>query len=284
MTKKWIAINLLLLGIAGLLEWQLLVSIRQFDNKNDPSRVQPGQNMKQQILAEKLLPQPVPVKNYQTADFSVIPDKNIFSDSRTREEKAEPVASPELPPLTQKPILVGVIIVDNQPRASIIDPTSAVQERIRRAQIKRIGDVYQGYTITDIASDHIVLESGTRREIIPLHEGTKRGPQGKTAILATRVVPFGAGGASGGTAVAAVVTGSGSPARTASAPALAPTTVPAAVLAPAGQARQPVSGTSQTSVTQPAAAQPAAQPGASQVPGNRVIRTPFGDIVRPNRN
>ncbi len=113
--------------------------------------------------------------------------------------KVEILAPPEPPPLAQKPILVGVTI-DTQPRASIIDPT-VPQGRDRRAQIKRIGDVYQGYTITEISPERMVLESGTRKEIIPLHEGTKRGQQGKTPILSTRVVPFGGGGITGGTPI-----------------------------------------------------------------------------------
>jgi hypothetical protein len=295
MTKRWIAINVLLLGVACLLGWQLRVSIRQFNGENDLAKIQPVRDAKQQILQEKTLPQLAPPKNYLPAEFASIPEKNIFSESRTREEKTGPEPLPEaVQPLLQKPILVAVMILDDQRRAAIIDPMSpAVQERGRRAQIKRIGDVYQGYTIADIAVDHIVLESGARREIIPLHEGSKRGPAGKTAILSTRVVPFG-GTVSGG---AAVTVGGGSGAgRTAAAPGT-PSATPASAggqpgsQASAGQSRQSApaaaqqpSAGAQATAAQPTAPQPAVQPDASQAPATRVIRSPFGDIYRPNPN
>jgi hypothetical protein len=79
-----------------------------------------------------------------------------------------------------------------QPVAQRSNP-SAAQNTNRRAQIKRIGDLYQGYTITNIAAEYIVLENGSQKEIIPLHEGSKRAASGKTAIKATQVVSIGKG-------------------------------------------------------------------------------------------
>jgi hypothetical protein len=287
MTKKWIAINLLLLGIAGLLEWQLLYSVRRFNAENSLAKIQPVQDMKRKIIQDSL-PQLPPAKNYLPAEFASIPEKNIFSESRTKEEKTETAASGDMPTLMQKPVLVGVTIMDGERKASIIDPTSSPQQRDRRAQIKRVGDVYQGYTITDIAPDHIVLESGMRKEIIPLHEGSKQRSPGKTAILSTRVVPIGPGGASGGAAVT-VGAAIGSPARSTAAPG-APSAVPAAtgnapvaIQAPARQVRQPVQTPSQPAAL-PAASQPTVQPAVPQVPGRQIIRTPFGDVIRPNRD
>ncbi len=289
MTKKWIAINLLLLGITGLLGWQFRLLVRQFNAGNDPAKLQPALNMKQKLTQEKIQTQPAPAKAYVSTEFAAIPEKNIFSETRTKEEKAEIAAPPEPPPLLQKPILVGVTIMDSQRRALIINPMSAGQDRNRRAEVKRIGDVYQGYTITDITSEHIVLESGARREIIPLHEGSKRGSPGKTAILATRVVSIGGGAASGGAPVS-VVGGSG--ARTATVPvgssasSSAATTSPVGGVAPRQATPTTSQSTGQPTASQPTTSQPTVVQPAPQIqtPGNRVIRTPFGDVVRPNRN
>jgi len=266
MTKKWIAIDLLLLVIAALLGWELRLSIRQFNAENDVAKIQPARDIKRQVLQDKAILKAVPVKTYNPAEFAVIPDKNLFSDSRSKEEKVEIQATPpEPPPLAQKPILVGVTI-DTQPRASIIDPT-VPQGRDRRALIKRVGDVYQGYTITEISPDRMVLESGTRKEIIPLHEGTKRVQQGKTPILSTRVVSFGGGGITGGTPISI----SGGPA--AAAPprtSVSPIGTPASAAAPA-----------RTNAAAPAAAPTAAptvQPQSAPAPGARILHTPFGDF------
>jgi hypothetical protein len=274
MTKKWIAITLLLLAITGLLAWRLHLSIQQFKAENDLAKIQPIRDIKQKMVPEKPMPRPVSPKGYNVAEFGVIPENNLFMESRTKEEKVEQ-APPELPPLAQKPILVGVSIVDDVKRASIIDPTAPSTDRNRRAQVKRIGDVYHGYTITEIVSDHIVLEGGARKEIIPLHEGTKRPQAGKTSIQSTRIVSIGGGGGGGG--------------------------IPVNIVGAAGRSGStPVGAQGATAVTQPVGGAAAGQrPGAAnatptavqtpQTPSNvrtdpqgrRVVRTPFGDIVRP---
>jgi hypothetical protein len=198
MTKKWIAITLLLFVTAGLLGWWLDDSVRRFNAENDLSKIQPVRDIKQTIAQDKSLPRPALSVNRTPAEFAAVPENNVFSESRTREGMTDGDAALEPPPLTQKPILVGVSIIDKQKRASIIDPTNPAQGRNRRSQTKQIGDVYRGYTITEITPNHIVLESGTRKEIIPLHEGSKRQQGGKTPILSTRVVSIGGGAVAGG--------------------------------------------------------------------------------------
>ena len=285
MTKKWIAITLLLLVITCLLGWQLRASVLRFNAENDLAKIQPIRDMKQKMVPENPLPQLAPLKKYNPSEFTVIPETNVFSESRTKEEKVEIAAPPEPPPLTQKPILVGVTIVDNVKKASIIDPTSPQQDKNRRAQIKRIGDFYHGYTITDITLKHIVLESGTRKEIIPLHEGSKRSQGGKTSILSTRVVSFG-GGSSGGTPVSVAA---GTSVRTTVTPVSSATPVSSSTSA--AQAIAISSAPAQQRATSTSAKSAAVRPAQQKIPtsgtdeqGRRVIRTPFGTIVRPDRD
>jgi hypothetical protein len=276
--KKWIAINLLLLATAVLLGVQLRKSIFQFRAENNLIKIQPAPDLKGKLVQEKPLPRMSPPKTYNPAEFSVISEKNLFSDTRSKEDKPDNTAPPEAPPLAQKPILVGTTITDAERKASIIDVTAPGDQTSRRETTRKIGDVYQGYTITEIAPDRIVLESGTRKEVIPLREGSKRGQGGKTPILSTRVVPFGGGGVVGGTPVNAAVSGvagvssASTPARTS--------------VAPIGTSTQ---GAPQRGGVTPAAAaaratteaQPAQEGQPANPPGTRIIRTPFGDIVRP---
>jgi hypothetical protein len=273
MTKKWIAINLLLLVTAALLGWKLRESILQFNADNNIAKIQPVQDIKQKIAAVPSGPKAVPANSYNPEEFAVIADKNVFSDTRSRDESSEVTAPPEQPPLAQKPILVGVVITETQRTASIIDPASAPTPngRNRSAQIKKIGDVYQGYTITDISPERIVLESGARREIIPLREGTKRTPTGKTPILSTRIVPIGGGTISGGTpvAVGGSVVSAAAPPRTVVAP------IASAPAAPGRPAATQAPGRAVPS----AVSTPSAQPAPPSAPSN-IIRTPFGNIVR----
>jgi len=271
---------MLLLVVTALLGWRLYDSLLQFNDENDLSKLQPVQGMKQKVAQDKPLPRIASTAGHSPAEFAIIPEKNAFSESRTREDKSDATAVVDSPPLTQKPVLVGISIMDNQKRASIIDPSSSAQGRNRRSQTKRIGDSYRGYTITDISPMYIVLESGTRKEIIPLHEGSKKPQTGKTAILSTRVVPFGGGTITGGTPVTVVGGGNPGAGRTAGLPTSGPgsTVVQPVPVLPAGVQQR----TTQTNPTQ-------TQPTPAQVPstetdaqGRRIIRTPFGNIVRPN--
>jgi len=279
MTKKWIAITVLLLVTAVLLGRQLHTSVLRFYAENDLSKLQPAPDLKQKAVQETPQPPPEPPKKLNPSEFAVIPENNVFSESRAKEEKVEIAAPPETPPLAQKPILVGVTIVDNVKKASIIDPAGSPQDRNRRAQIKRIGDSYHGYIITDITMNNIVLESGTRREVIPLHEGTKRTQSGKTAILSTRVVTIG-GGSSGGTPVSVAA---GSSVRTSTTPIGSAKTGTTAT-GTATVSVQPPAAASETPAAAARPAQPRGSTAETDSQGRRVIQTPFGTITRPRRD
>jgi len=272
MTKNWIVVNVVLLIISCLLGWQVKMSVDRFNAENNLGKISPAG--KQRLTLEAGISPSQPPRAYNAAEFAPIPSKNVFSETRAREEtEQQQVAQvPESPPLAQKPIYVGVTIFENQRMASIIDPTNAGGRR--KTQTRRIGDVYQGYTITDITESQMILENGNRREILPLHDGAKRSAQGgKTPILATRIVAIG-GAAAGGAAAG------GAP------------TPPGAVSRPGGPASAVIGGAAQrTTANPPAGIRPVPpqvqQQGAAGNPnervdaqGRRVIRTPFGDIVR----
>jgi hypothetical protein len=285
MTRNWIAVNLVLLVVAALLGWKLHVSIKRFRADNDLAKLQPVQDLKQKITQEGGLPPLPPAKRYNPAEFAAIPDKNLFSETRAKEEKQDSPAVAEIPVLQVKPILVGVTLTSKKRLAAIIDPATAGTSR--KAQPKRVGDTYQGYTITDISPTQMVLEYGSRREIIPLFDAAKHPPQaGKTAILPTRVVAFGGGStgsaASGSAAPPAAVRnppGASSVAQIGGSTAAGSTGAQSGVARAASQTGRQVPGNPQQAVP----AQQQLNPGERvDDQGRRVIRTPFGDVVRPN--
>jgi len=265
MTKTWIAVNVILLVIAALLAWQLLAGVDKFNAANDLARIQVTRDPRVMSLPEVGLRPIPPLRRYNAGEFGVISAQNPFSEARTGVDKADAAAAQEIPVLQMKPTLVGVTLAGGQRLASIIDPASPGG---RRSQTKRLGDTYQGYTITDITSSEMVLELGNRREVILLRDGSRpSGQGGKTPVLATRVVPFGGGGGTPVPAAApAVVTQNPVPTRP-SGPAASPATRMTGL-----QVRQ---GPAQT-------AQPTGPGWNDRVgeQGRRVVRTPFGDIVR----
>jgi hypothetical protein len=293
MTKNWIALNIVFLLVAGSLGWQLHLGIDRFNAQNDVAKIVPVSDLKQTGAQEGKLAPLAQVHRSNATEFSVIPEKNVFSPLRAREAKVDVAAVPETPPLTQKPLLVGVTITGNQRMASIVE-TGRQTSSSRKSQIKKLGDIYQGYTITDITADQMVLEAGTRKEIIPLHLGSKKSTQtGKTPIVATRVISIGSSTTTG----QAAVSSSGGAARSAAGSTAQATPASSARGTRASTAPQSSASTtsdqssqsggrsasSQTPAATPASpsqTSPGTSTGDSQ--GRRVIRTPFGDITRPN--
>lgn len=267
MTKNWIAVSACLMLISGLLGWQLYVAAKRFGAENDLSKMQPVTDVKQRIAPEGGIPPLQPPRGYNAAEFAAIPNQNVFSETRTRDDKTDAQPVVQVPELNPKPTLIGVIISGNQRQALIIDPTIG---GTRLAATKRPGDVYQGYVITDITESQMVLENGPRREIIPLFDGTKHTAQaGKTPILATRVVSFGAGGTSGAAQPIVMSAGSSAARPSGSGQASVPIGSPRTVVQPNQQA--------QPQQSRPGA--PANQGVDAQ--GWQVIRTPFGDYRAP---
>ena len=279
MNKNWIAINVALLLLSGLLGWRLYTNAGNFRAQNDVARIQPARDPKQSIGLEGGLPSVKADPPYNVADFAGVPAQNIFSDTRTKDEPPPAVpAVAEAPPLTIRPILVGVVVVGDKKVASVVEPTTA--SAVHRSQTRRLGDTYQGYTITDITRDQMVLERGNRREVIPLFDAAKHpapgaaAQSGKTPILATRVVSIGGGG--GGAAGAAQPAAAG--VRSAAAPGSSGGTAGP----PAAQGRN-VTPIQQSRQVTPSSQRPQQAPSPSEAPARRVIRTPFGDVqVRPD--
>ena len=282
MSKNWVAINVGLLALAALLAWQLELAVNRFKAGNDLGKLPGTASARPRIQNDMGLPQPQPPRRYNAADFGIIPAQNLFSDIRGRpDEESKPTVA-EAPPLAVKPVLVGVTLSGTQRLVSIIDPsTPPAAGAPRRTQTRRLGDVYQGYAIVDIMENQMVLENGARREIIPLFDSTKQRSGGaKTTILASRVVAFGAAGAAG--AAGASVTTNQIGARTQQAAA---TSGAAGAAPPAQSGVRPATPAAQQQ-TQQARQTPGNAPQQptwnerTDEQGRRVIRTPFGDIIR----
>ena len=180
----------------------------------------------------------------------------------------------------------------------MIDPTTPVRSGRRSPEIRRVGDVYRGYTITNIAADQVVMENGARREIIEFSGNTQRPtmPNVRATAGATRVVPIGPGGTGGSNGITVVTTAAQTPVRNVPAAQNTPVRPGAPVgnqqnisvvnggavanRQPAAIQQEEIAPTApqppQTIQNQPQPAKPA--PGRGQ---QRIIRSPFGDIVRP---
>jgi hypothetical protein len=314
MTKKWIAINLLLLAMAGLLGRYVRNSIHAVKQKNLIAIKLPMPDPKK-IAVEQDLPLPEQPRQYNPVEFTEVLEKNLFTENRSNVDPTPPVPpTPEvvIPPLAQKPILVATVISDNKPAvAYIVDPGAnpgggrsaappggtpggapgappgtpgGAAVTSRRALIKKVGDTYQGYTITRITTENIWLEASNRpKEIIPLHEGSKQPKGGKTTFIPTRIASFGPMGGSGSPAGSSGrgPTGSGTPPvggsvvgiSAAAQPSVQPSTG-----SPGGSGRGTPPATGMATPAGGSTPAPSGRNVVTNPDGSRVVRTPFGDI------
>jgi len=285
MTKKWIGINFLLFIIAAIAGYQLYVSVQLFEANNDISNIKPAESR----AGDSILPPPPPVEQYTFMDFADISDKNVFSETRTKGESTETPASIATLPDSQKPTLVGVILSEKQKVATLLEP--GTRGRSGQTLLKKIGDTYAGYTITEIESDYIVLDNGDQKVIVDLNDISQPASSRKIALVSTRVIPIGGGTTT--TASVPVIVGSnqarsGRPVSTRTTPQQAGSAtggnsqafiVPVPAGDRTGAAPQPDSQPPQRGVLQQNPETQAPNTGESQG-RTRIIRTPFGEIIR----
>ena len=284
MTNKWIGINLLLLIIVIIAGYQLYASMQQYEAQNSISNIEPAESG----TSTEILPPSQPFDQYSPAEFTAISEKNLFSETRTKEESTDTPAANAALPASQKPLLVGVVISDKQKVATIME--SGQRGQTGQTSILKIGDTYEGYTITEIESDHIVLDNGNQKSTLVLNDISQPAQNRNTAFIATRVVPIGGGAATISTTPITVGsvrtrTARSIPNRTAAQQQPASATsgngnfiVPVAAgqsgNVPVPDTQQPQAGTVSQSSPQP-------EPDSGTSQGRtRILRTPFGEIMR----
>jgi hypothetical protein len=297
MKKKWIGINLLLLVGVVMAAWKLDETVHQYRAQNDLSTIKPAKAHE----VESILPAPLVFKTSNPMTFSEIVNKNVFSESRTKGETPAADSPNGTMPATQKPTLVGVVITGTQRVASLLAPTSGRNRNRADIQLKRVNESYEGYTVTDIEPDHIVLDNGSQTQVLYLNDTSQPAQRRQTAVVSTRVIPIGGETATASAATPIVNTSGLSQIQQLLQNRLMRQIPNASTTGTPGQADNirtlisPVlpnpnvsqSGTTQTQ--QPAviiqSSQPAGTSNTGTQGGSRIIRSPFGDIIRnaPNQ-
>ncbi len=271
MRKSLIVVNVVFLLAVALLSWRLADSIRQFDRENDINAIKFTQSDAQLNAAPQPLQFP---RQYNAAEFASIAAQNIFSDTRSGPESEIPIVVEDAGLLNEKPVLIGTMMSENEILASVLMPNApGTPSGRKQSRTLRVGDVYKGYTVTDISIDHLVLESGSRKEVIQLRNTTRQTQAGsKTTLIATRIVPF--GGASPTVRTAATVAQNPRPV---SSPAPKPAVAAVQPEQPPIQESREAVGTAKIN---PTVTQPQSRGRGVDTQTNiRVLNTPFGEVI-----
>ena len=179
MTKKWILINLLLVAVAAVAGHQLRVSIDQFKAEHDLAKIGPADALGK----ETILPPPTVIARTSPMDFAVIPEKNVFSETRSREESTAATEAAAAIPAAQKPSLVGVILAGKQRVATIREP--AARGRNAQTLLLKVGDAYQDYTVAGIEADHVTLTRNGQSVVVHINDTTRPAQNRRMAAAAS---------------------------------------------------------------------------------------------------
>lgn len=240
-----------------------------------------------------VLPKPAPLS---PPEFMVISEKNLFLESRSLQAATTTPVQEAPPPLNPKPLLVGVASVAGEPRAFV--QSLRAQPGQRPTKILKIGETYEGYKVAQIQRNRVELSytspsGNVTTQVLDLNDTTNRTARSaaRTPVAPTQVLT--AGGPAGAVAP-------GAPQQ--QMPALDQQGRPI-IRTPFGDIQAPVG---MQTPNRPLPVNPANQNQLLQQQeqgmqqrdalrqqtttrrneiiddqGRRVIRTPFGDIIRP---
>ncbi|MBI4483771.1 MAG: hypothetical protein HY652_12900 [Acidobacteria bacterium] len=253
MHRKVIFVNACLLAILFLTGYTLVSSWKLFEAQNDPARIVPSVG-KARMGVLPQAPAQGPAVNY--ARYQVIIDRNLFSDKRAPE--TEPVAAvvveqPKPPELNPKPWLLGTVVSGSIRQALLQDP--AKRKGGREFTTLKVGDDFAGFTVAEIAEQHVTLASGGTSYQIHLYDAGKprATPARAAAVAAPQVVSVG---------------GIAAPAGAGAAPSATTAAPPPGTASPAGATVQGLSPALQNRVV-------------TDEQGRRYVMTPFGRVPLP---
>jgi hypothetical protein len=116
-------------------------------------------------------------------DWSEIPSRNPFSFDRTDIAIVAPVEPPK--PTGPKPVLFGTMSLGGGPIAML----ATGQPGNRNAKPMKIGEMIDGWTIVEIDTKSVVIESNGSRETVIMNDPTAQIPRDSTRTLASSPGP-----------------------------------------------------------------------------------------------
>lgn len=123
-----------------------------------------------------------------SADWTEIPSRDPFSFDRTDVDIviAVPVEAPPPKPLGPKPILYGTFILGNEKTALVATGAGG-----KGSKPMKVGDVIDGWTILNIASGSMQIESNGTRQTVITNDPTNAPPREIARTVATAPAPVG---------------------------------------------------------------------------------------------
>ncbi|MEE8587310.1 MAG: hypothetical protein V3T83_20920 [Acidobacteriota bacterium] len=156
MARKLLLVNLVLaLAIVGL-GMQLVWSWQEFERRQNIRQLMAGLQSPQDAEAPLLDFDQQP----SYLDYQLIAEKNLFAADRQppQEEGSDPSAA-TAPPLAPEPILHGTLTIGEHQMATVTKFEGTGRRRAQGSRVRvTLGDEVQGYKVSEITRDAIVLK------------------------------------------------------------------------------------------------------------------------------
>ena len=156
MARKLLLINLILVLLVAALGLQLVWSWQSFEQERNIGRI-----MAEFRAAPNEGAQPIDAGNHNAyLDYQLISEKNLFSpDRQPPQEEGEEAAEMAPPPLVPEPILHGTLKIADVQFATVTKFEGTGRRRTQGTKVRvGLGDVVQGYTVSEISRDAMVLK------------------------------------------------------------------------------------------------------------------------------
>jgi hypothetical protein len=163
MKRNWVIANSLLLALALVLGYQLRRQWKSYQTSHQIALLKPAASAGETIPASAVKPAGPP-------NYSTIVDNHLFVIDRNNIVPPEPAPPPESKVTAPKPILMGIMGLSGNSYALMVSAATNESSLYRRL---RIGEQLDGYTLTKLFPDKVLMNADGKDVEVRLNERPK---------------------------------------------------------------------------------------------------------------
>jgi hypothetical protein len=190
MARRILFINILLLSVLAFGAYQFISSWESFQSQNNLKTIlaQATRGAEQGVPSADLAEQ-----EELEHDFFVISERDLFSPERRSaavDEEAE--TEEEAPQFPKRPEMNGMQIVSGESRA-LLTVFDSPKDATGEARVVRVGDIVQGYVVTEMTDTTVTLTWNDQDELIDMLDSTPTANAGPAApkVAALNIIRIG---------------------------------------------------------------------------------------------
>ncbi len=188
MGRKLLLLNLIMLAGIVVLAQHFVAAWKEFEGSVN---VVPSMPKRELTVSVPEPPEPIEA----LAGFLIIPERNLFSPMRGAEpdEDAEE-AEEQAPTIAVEPDLLSVMSFGDT-REAVLNVYQGRRGREATTTVVRLGDEVQGWEVTEIGDDRVVISWREEQKVLEMGEPTEAPKRQSRSQQAVNIITVGAAGA-----------------------------------------------------------------------------------------